>query len=140
MAVPSYPLYLTGEQVTGALRNALTTEAAASGVRLLESSKEVPFNPATLHTPGSYIVEYVTGDLPDDAEITHPLMLYISAIEQNSGTDAYIQRMIVGTMEYYRYSYTEGESWTSWNLKSIPGVEELTAEDVEREVYPIFDT
>lgn len=139
MAVTPYPLYLTGEQVSTALRKSISSEMVANGVQAIESSDDNRFDPASLHTPGTYIVEYVTGILPDGAEQTHPLMLYVTSNETGSGDITFMQRMIVGNNEYYRYSYTNGESWTNWTIKSVPGVEEMTAEDCMREVIvPVF--
>ena len=142
MSTSSYPLSLTGDEVAKALRTVVNEELTASGITSIPSTDTDRFNPATLHTPGLYLVDYLTGNIPREASSTHPIMLRVTVYEEESGIQTVTQIMYVGDVTYTCTSTDDGQTWTPWTVSggSFGDAEELTAKETYAIINPIFDS
>lgn len=143
MSTSSYPLYMTGNEVAEALRKIVNEELVSSGITSIPSTEMDRFDPATLHTPGLYTVDYITGNVPVEATSTHPIVLRVTTYEDDSGVQTITQTMSVGSTTYTCQSINDGATWTEWAVSGAGGsfgdAAELTAAETHAIIDPILD-
>lgn len=139
MSTSSYPLYMTGNEVAEALRKIINDELTSSGIISIPSTEMDRFDPTTLHTPGMYIVDYITGSVPVEATSTHPIMIRVTTYEDDSGAQTITQTMTVGSTTYTCQSIDDGATWTEWAVSGAGGSFGDAAEFSTAETHAIID-